>query len=242
MSRPHPGSRAHPLRPDREAGHPAHGTSGSPDRRSGRWRDRSTTSSARSTGAPSERSGCWSPPSTKKKMAEDRPPISRERASRCYMHHDIDTMERMEIIRDLRLGTFDVLGGHQPAAGGAGPARGESGGHPGRGQGGLPTLRRPPSSRPLAGRPATPTAWWSCMPTRSPPPCAGPSAETERGQGQAGRLQSGPRHRCPKTVIKVGAGAHPPLGGGERDREAKHASKMTQKRGGRPPSRSWKRR
>ena len=27
------------------------------------------------------------------------------------MHHDIDTMERMEIIRDLRLGTFDVLVG-----------------------------------------------------------------------------------------------------------------------------------
>ena len=26
-----------------------------------------------------------------------------------YMHHDIDAMERMEIIRDLRLGTFDVL-------------------------------------------------------------------------------------------------------------------------------------
>ena len=26
-----------------------------------------------------------------------------------YMHHDIDTIERMEIIRDLRLGEFDVL-------------------------------------------------------------------------------------------------------------------------------------
>jgi len=28
-----------------------------------------------------------------------------------YMHHDIDTMERMEIIRDLRTGEFDVLVG-----------------------------------------------------------------------------------------------------------------------------------
>ena len=28
-----------------------------------------------------------------------------------YMHSDIDTMERMEIIRDLRLGEFDVLVG-----------------------------------------------------------------------------------------------------------------------------------
>jgi len=27
------------------------------------------------------------------------------------MHHDVDTIERMEIIRDLRLGTFDVLVG-----------------------------------------------------------------------------------------------------------------------------------
>ena len=28
-----------------------------------------------------------------------------------YMHHDVDTIERMEIIRDLRLGKFDVLVG-----------------------------------------------------------------------------------------------------------------------------------
>ena len=28
-----------------------------------------------------------------------------------YMHHDVDTIERMEIIRDLRMGEFDVLVG-----------------------------------------------------------------------------------------------------------------------------------
>lgn len=28
-----------------------------------------------------------------------------------YMHYDVDTIERMEIIRDLRLGEFDVLVG-----------------------------------------------------------------------------------------------------------------------------------
>ncbi|MEG2378325.1 MAG: helicase-related protein, partial [Clostridia bacterium] len=28
-----------------------------------------------------------------------------------YLHHDVETIERMEIIRDLRLGTFDVLVG-----------------------------------------------------------------------------------------------------------------------------------
>ena len=33
-----------------------------------------------------------------------------------YLHSDIQTIERMELIRDLRLGEYDVLGGHQPAA------------------------------------------------------------------------------------------------------------------------------
>lgn len=28
-----------------------------------------------------------------------------------YLHSDIDTMERMEIVRDLRMGVFDVLVG-----------------------------------------------------------------------------------------------------------------------------------
>lgn len=28
-----------------------------------------------------------------------------------YMHYDIDTIERMELIRDLRLGEYDVLVG-----------------------------------------------------------------------------------------------------------------------------------
>ncbi len=47
-----------------------------------------------------------------KKMAEDLTEYLREMGvSVKYMHHDIDTMERMEIIRDLRLGVFDVLVG-----------------------------------------------------------------------------------------------------------------------------------
>ena len=47
-----------------------------------------------------------------KKMAEDLTHFLEENGVRVrYMHHDIDTMERMEIIRDLRLGTFDVLVG-----------------------------------------------------------------------------------------------------------------------------------
>ena len=47
-----------------------------------------------------------------KKMAEDLTTFLDNNGVKVrYMHHDIDTMERMEIIRDLRLGEFDVLVG-----------------------------------------------------------------------------------------------------------------------------------
>ena len=45
-----------------------------------------------------------------KRMAEDLTAYLTNAGVRCrYMHHDIDAMQRMEIIRDLRLGEFDVL-------------------------------------------------------------------------------------------------------------------------------------
>ena len=45
-----------------------------------------------------------------KRMAEDLTDYLTNIGIKCrYMHHDIATIERMEIIRDLRLGTFDVL-------------------------------------------------------------------------------------------------------------------------------------
>ena len=47
-----------------------------------------------------------------KKMAEDLTDYLADLGIKVrYMHHDIDTIERMEIIRDLRLGEFDVLVG-----------------------------------------------------------------------------------------------------------------------------------
>ncbi len=47
-----------------------------------------------------------------KKMAEDLTSYLETLGIRVrYMHHDIDTVERMEIVRDLRLGEFDVLVG-----------------------------------------------------------------------------------------------------------------------------------
>ena len=47
-----------------------------------------------------------------KKMAEDLTEYLKNLSIKVrYMHHDIDTIERMEIVRDLRLGKFDVLVG-----------------------------------------------------------------------------------------------------------------------------------
>ncbi|MCP5419980.1 MAG: excinuclease ABC subunit UvrB, partial [Gammaproteobacteria bacterium] len=47
-----------------------------------------------------------------KRMAEDLTEYLREHAVKVrYLHSDIDTVERIEIIRDLRLGEFDVLVG-----------------------------------------------------------------------------------------------------------------------------------
>ena len=45
-----------------------------------------------------------------KKMAEDLTEYMHEQGLRVrYMHSDIDTLERIEIVRDLRLGAFDIL-------------------------------------------------------------------------------------------------------------------------------------
>ena len=45
-----------------------------------------------------------------KKMAEDLTEYMTDQGIRVrYMHSDVDTLERIEIIRDLRLGTFDLL-------------------------------------------------------------------------------------------------------------------------------------
>ena len=56
-----------------------------------------------------------------KRMAEDLTEYLHEQGIRVrYMHSDIDTIERIEIIRDLRLGAFDVLVGINLLAGGVG--------------------------------------------------------------------------------------------------------------------------
>ena len=104
------------------------------------------------------------------------------------MHHDIDAMERMEIIRDLRLGTFHVLVGINllregldlPEVSLVAILDADKEGF----------LRSETSLIQTIGRAArTPTAWSSCTPTPSPPPCAGLWT----------RLSGGERSRTPTT-------------------------------------------
>src|SRR3546814_11789748 len=46
-----------------------------------------------------------------KRMAEDLTDYLHENGAKVrYMHSDVDTVERAEIIRDLRLGVFDAIG------------------------------------------------------------------------------------------------------------------------------------
>ena len=142
-----------------------------------------------------------------KKMAEDLTAYLQNAGIKVrYMHHDIDTIERMEIIRDLRLGTFDVLVGINLLREGLdlpevslvaildadkeGFLRSRDLPHPDH-RPGRPERRRHgdhvrrhhhPLHAPGHGR------------DRAPP-------------GEAGRLQPGPRHR-PQDHHQVGAGPH----------------------------------
>jgi excinuclease ABC subunit B len=92
-------------------GHPPH----RPDRPA-RWRSapsrcRSTTCSTRSARSP-PRGYRTLVTTLTKRMAEDLTEYLHEQGIRVrYMHSDIDTLERIEILRDLRLGAFDVLVG-----------------------------------------------------------------------------------------------------------------------------------
>ena len=63
-----------------------------------------------------------------KRMAEDLTEYYAELGVRVrYLHSDIDTLERIEILRDLRAGRVRRAGRHQPAARGPRPARGVAG-------------------------------------------------------------------------------------------------------------------
>ena len=73
-----------------------------------------------------------------KRMAEDLTDFYRELGVRVrYLHSDVDTLERIDILRDLRLGEFDVLVGINLLREGLELARGVAGRHLRRRQGRL---------------------------------------------------------------------------------------------------------
>jgi excinuclease ABC subunit B len=82
---------------------------------------------------------CSSPRSPRRWPTADRIHARARRRVR-YLHSDIDTLERIEIIRDLRLGAFDVLVGINLLREGLDIPECASW-HSGRRQGGLPALR-----------------------------------------------------------------------------------------------------
>ena len=77
-----------------------------------------------------------------KRMAEDLTEYMHEQGIRVrYMHSDVETLERIEIIRDLRLGAFDVLVGINLLREGPRHSRMRAGRHSRRRQGRLPAQR-----------------------------------------------------------------------------------------------------
>ena len=89
-----------------------------------------------------------------KRMAEDLTDFLSEqrRVKVRYLHSDIDTVERVEIIRDLRLGVFDVLVGINLLREGLDIPEVSPGGDPRRRQGRLPALRPQPDPDDGPGR------------------------------------------------------------------------------------------
>ena len=101
-----------------------------------------------------------------KRMAEELTDYLTENSIKVrYLHSDIDTLERIEIIRDLRLGVFDVLVGINLLREGSGYSGMRAGGDPGCGQGRVPALADVADPDHRAGGAQHRRQVWCCMPT-----------------------------------------------------------------------------
>ena len=139
-----------------------------------------------------------------KRMAEDLTDYLQQVGVRVrYMHSDIDAIERMEILRGLRLGEFDVLVGHQPAARRARSARGVAGRDPRRGPGRV-SAERPvadPDRRPRGA--ARGRARRSSTPIGSRARCSGRSRRPRAGARCSARTTSSTASRRAASMKSV---------------------------------------
>ena len=116
-----------------------------------------------------------------KKMAEDLTDYLLENGFRVrYLHSEVDTLERIQIIRDLRLGEFDVLVGVNLLREGLDLPEVVARRDPRRRQGGLPARRdgADPDDRPRGAQRQRQGA--SCTPTGRPTAMRGAIGETDR--------------------------------------------------------------
>ena len=154
-----------------------------------------------------------------KKMAEDLTEYLLEQGLRVrYLHSNIDTIQRIEILRALAARRVRRAGRHQPAARGPRPARGVAGVHPRRRQGRLPALRdvadpddrsRRPQRRRSGGHVRR-----SCHrlddagDRRDPAPASAPDRVQRRARHRpADDPQGGRRHPVDVAARRHGAGA-----------------------------------
>ncbi len=131
-----------------------------------------------------------------KRMAEDMTIYLTNAGIRSrYMHHDVGTIERMEIVRDLRLGEFDVLVGINllregldlPEVSLVAILDADKEGF----------LRSETSLIQTIGRArATPTVFVILYADKMSPPCRLPSRDGAQARKAKG-VQRGPRHRTP---------------------------------------------
>ena len=131
-----------------------------------------------------------------KRMAEDLTDYLTEHGLKVrYLHSDIDTLERIDIIRDLRLGVIRCSGGHQPAARGARYPRMHAGGDPGRRQGRLPAFGHQPDPDHRAGGAQCRGAGDPVRRHNDPQPAPRDRGDRPAAE-QADRMERGARHHA----------------------------------------------